>query len=316
MAIESLRAQTLPAWEALIVDDGSTEAELEEIRQMVSGEPRIRLVVRDCPPAGANHCRNIGIQLAHSDLLVFLDSDDMLSPACLEARVATMQAHPDLAFVAFLHEHFLEQPGDMNAPSQVREGEDHLDRLLIMNPPWQTAGPTWRRSAVDAVGPWDESLPSGQDWDYHVRALSLRMPYEILPGPRFFHRMTGSHRESISSAKLSPSRVEARERMFVKGYQLLLEKGLLTDKRRLIFARSFLVVSEMWAALGDRTSAARCWGHTLDFGLVSHRRYREGLLLLRVFQSALLRRAMRVYGLIFWPKHLHVNLRARLRGAR
>ena len=118
-----------------------------------------------------------------------------------------------------------------------------------MNVPWQTAGPTWRRSALDTLGPWDEMLACGQDWDYHVRALALQLPYEILPGPLFFHRVTGSHRESISSAKLSPARAAARERMFLNAYHLLSERGQMTPRLRELFTRTFLIASEQWASL-------------------------------------------------------------------
>jgi glycosyltransferase involved in cell wall biosynthesis len=308
MAIASLQSQALPDWEALIVDDGSTEEELETVRQIIAGDSRIRLVIRDCPPAGANHCRNLGVQLARSDLIVFLDSDDMLSPACLEARVAAMKAKPELAFVVFAHEHFREHPGDMNFPWLVGDQENHLDRLLMMHPPWQTAGPTWRRSTLNLIGQWDETLPAGQDWDYHVRALSLELPHEIVSTPRFFHRLPGPHRDSISGAKQSPLRVASREKMFVNAYQLLLAKGLITPLRRVLFARLFLAVSEQWATLRNLKAADQCWKRTWELGLISSRQYREGLLLFHVHRIGILRRAIRLYTLWCWPKQLRHRL--------
>ena len=120
MAVKSLQSQSLDTWEALIVDDGSTQEELEEIRRTIAGEPRIRLVLRDAPPQGANHCRNIGIQLARSDLMVFLDSDDMFAPTSLETRVNAMRGRSDLSFGVFPHRHFRDQPGDMSSILPMR----------------------------------------------------------------------------------------------------------------------------------------------------------------------------------------------------
>lgn len=308
MAIESLKRQTLPAWEAIIVDDGSTAEELADVRQAIGEDPRFRLILRDAPPPGADHCRNIGLRSARADLFVFLDSDDMLSSGCLAARVEAMAARPDLAFLVFPHEHFTEQPGDMNYPWPVRSDEDHLERFLLVHPPWQTAGPTWRRSALEAIGPWDESLPCGQDWDYHVRALALRLPYGIAPGPRFFHRITGDFRESISSWKnRAPAGITAYEGIFAKAFVQLQRQGLMTVRRKQLFARLFLSTAERMAQLGERSAAARCWHHALELGLISPRQLREGRILLRVHRIPILRRALRLYTYCFWPPLLRVT---------
>jgi len=311
MAIESLKGQSLEAWEAIIVDDGSTAEELAYIRQSIGDDPRVRVMVRDTPPAGANHCRNLGVQNARSDLIVFLDSDDMLSPNCLAARVAAMAKSPDLAFIVFGHEHFRDQPGDTDDPWPIRSDGDHLDSFLIMRPPWQTAGPTWRRATLDAVGPWDESLPSGQDWDYHVRALSLRLPYASVEQPRFFHRLTGNHRESISSwAKPSITTVKARQRMVAKALELLQNRGLLTRQRKLLFARLFLITAEQMVQAGETVAAGRWWERALELGLITGRQYREGSILFRVHGIPILRRAFRLYARCFWPPQLrhHVTI--------
>jgi glycosyltransferase involved in cell wall biosynthesis len=309
MAIESLTSQSLSAWEALIVDDGSTDEELEVIRQSIGEDPRLRLVVRDAPPAGANHCRNIGIQRARSDLLVFLDSDDALSTDCLRRRVEAMAQKPDLAFIVFPHEHFRDRPGDMNDPWPMRNDEDHLKRFLIMYPPWQTAGPTWRRSALDAVGPWDESLPCGQDWDYHVRALALQLPYVVVDGPRFFHRITGEHRESISTWKQRTlAGVTAYQRIFTKAFDQLRSGGLMTRKRELLFARLYLVTAEELLRFDERQAALRWWERALELGLITRRQHQEGRILLRVHGIPILRRVLRLYTRASWPPQLRYDV--------
>jgi len=302
MAIKSIKCQSLSNWEAIIVDDGSTPEELECIRAAIGSDPRISLVLRDNPPAGANHCRNIGVQRSRSDLLVFLDSDDMLSPNCLEARVSAMAKHPDLAFVVFAHEIFRDEPGDLEHAWQVCNDEDHLERFLIMYPPWQTAGPTWRRSTLDAVGPWDETLPLWQDWDYHVRALSLKPAYSIEQEPRFFSRVTGVYRESISSWRMRDvDATKIEQRVITKGYEQLRNKGLLTPRRELLLARLFLMSAENIAHFGQPEAAQSCWRRALELGLISVRRYREGLVLLRVHRHTLLRRTCRLYTRTIWP---------------
>ena len=73
-AIDSLRNQTYHDWEAIIVDDGSTD-ETAAVSQRFK-DRRIRYVYQD--NLGLAAARNIGIRLAFGEYLVFLDADDAL----------------------------------------------------------------------------------------------------------------------------------------------------------------------------------------------------------------------------------------------
>ena len=183
-------------------------------------------------------------------------------------------------------------------------GEDHLDRFLRMDVPWQTAGPTWRRSALNKVGPWDQGLACWQDWDFHVRALCLELPYTVIPTPKLFHRVPGLHRECISFSTPNRVRTASQERVISGSCSLLLRTSRLTPARKLLLARLLLTTSERWLEVGDSEAAMRCWRTTFDFDLISSRVYREGIALLRVHKSGLFRKGMRLYTHFAWPPSL------------
>lgn len=79
--LESLRAQDYPNWEAVLVDDGSTDDSPRLCDAWAAKEPRIRVLHRE--NGGVSAARNAGIAEAKGELLAFLDSDDRIEPTFL-----------------------------------------------------------------------------------------------------------------------------------------------------------------------------------------------------------------------------------------
>jgi len=85
-AIESALAQTRPAAEVIVVDDGSTDGTADLLAARFGG--RIRCITQ--PNQGVAAARNTGIREARSALVAFLDSDDIWLPEKLERQVPAM----------------------------------------------------------------------------------------------------------------------------------------------------------------------------------------------------------------------------------
>jgi glycosyltransferase involved in cell wall biosynthesis len=96
--LRSLLAQSWDPWEALIVDDGSTDDTAAVASRMASHDSRIRCVSQK--QGGVSAARNKGVEHARSDWLLFLDADDWLLPAYLRRMnaVLTASANVDAAF--------------------------------------------------------------------------------------------------------------------------------------------------------------------------------------------------------------------------
>ena len=98
-AIRSIVAQSLPDWELLLVDDGSTD-DGTEIAQRWSGADPSRIRFLEHPGhanLGMSASRNLGLRVATADLVTFLDGDDVLRSETLASLVALMEQQPDVA---------------------------------------------------------------------------------------------------------------------------------------------------------------------------------------------------------------------------
>jgi glycosyltransferase involved in cell wall biosynthesis len=193
----SLASQAAPSWEAIVVDDGSTDDSAGVVADLSRSDARIRWLRRTRDPAGAATCRNIGAEQSSGEFLVFLDSDDLLAPYCLKQRIECLRANPDLDFAIFPMLVFRDAPLDRNllwnrvVPGVGNTALD-LCRFVARDVPWQTTMPIWRRKAFFRVGGWDEAASNWQDWELHVRALLAGLCYraEAAPPDCFLRRGT------------------------------------------------------------------------------------------------------------------------------
>jgi len=90
-AVASVRAQTLPDWELILVDDASTDGSPGLIARLAAAEPRIR-PIRRATNGGAAAARNAAIAASRGRLVAFLDADDRWYPEKLARQVAHLRA--------------------------------------------------------------------------------------------------------------------------------------------------------------------------------------------------------------------------------
>ncbi len=274
--LDSLRQQTFEDWEAIVVDDGSTEAQFQLIGATCTQDSRVQLVRHRGPRSGACVCRNEGLRLARGEYIMFLDSDDALAPTCLAQRLIEIRTRPDVGFVAFPSWYFHTTPGDSTALWNVFDQTDDIERLLRGDSPWQTMGPIWRRTALEIVGAWDERVLSWQDTEFHLRALINGVAYAKVARPDSYWRAPTSA-GSIGGETAKPLFVVNRIRMLGRIGHALRQRGLLTNARRLVISRQFFQHA-FQRRLARRRSLA-IWRLGRKLGLVSRTEYSLGYVL-------------------------------------
>ena len=99
--LDNILAQTYDAWEAIVVDDGSTDNTYKIICDYAVREKRIIAMKREGGEKGSLVCRNIGQRLIKGKYFIHFDSDDVIEPFCLQQRVEFMELHPELDYATF-----------------------------------------------------------------------------------------------------------------------------------------------------------------------------------------------------------------------
>ncbi|THD77678.1 MAG: glycosyltransferase family 2 protein [Phenylobacterium sp.] len=258
-ALDSVAAQTFARWEHLVVDDGSDDGTAEELARRAAADPRVRYIRRDGEKAGANICRNIGVRESRGEYVVFLDSDDLLDPQCLADRVALMARNADLDFATFQTSVFERTRGDLGRLYDPQLGGDHLLRFLYFEAPWIITAPIWRKTALLRLQLFDESLPSWQDVDLHIRALASGMTY--LRRPEVDHHvrwLTEPDRVSIQQRR-SPRHLEAAEAILEKFEAVVRSGPGMSWSRQRALCSLYFFVAENWVAAGHTSIGLKLW---------------------------------------------------------
>lgn len=186
--IESVRKQTLTDWEIIIVDDQSDVDVWKELQEWST--ERIFVYQRMNRAKGPSACRNIGAEKAKGKFLLFLDSDDLLSPFCLEQRVKAMDENPEVEAGVYLMQEFLDSPGDrQNIFNRILAPSEWISFFFKNENPWNVTCPLWRKKAFETTGGFDESFLFMEDPDLHLRALQSGIGFKTfydLPADCFY----------------------------------------------------------------------------------------------------------------------------------
>lgn len=159
-ALASVFAQTEPAAEVLVVDDGSSDG----TAALAAAHAGVRLLRQE--RRGPAAARNRGARAARGELLAFLDADDLFLPGKLELQRRALAAEAELAGVFGRVRHDLIEPalaGRVVVPAGSQPGL-YAATLLV------------RRERFLATGGFDETLRAGEfvDWYDRARHAGLR----------------------------------------------------------------------------------------------------------------------------------------------
>ena len=234
-ALRSVLGQTIGNVEVIVVDDAGEKDTAAAVENIAQERGAIRYFKRSdyTEKPGGLPSRNVATSLSRGRYLLFLDDDDLLAPECLERRMAVLQKRPDLDFCVGQCAKFdgAPKPGDA-LWCEWSDDQDDLLMFLSNKVPWQTSGPLWRREALNKVGVWDESLGSGWDYEFHIRALAVGARGSRIPTVDYHWRLPRPDSYSGFEAFKQQHRAGYHVIAFCKGVDAVGRHGQWTPPRK------------------------------------------------------------------------------------
>jgi glycosyltransferase involved in cell wall biosynthesis len=207
-ALESLRASTYEDWEAVVVDDGSTDGGGDLVEALAKAEPRIRLVRQQNQGLGA--ARNTGLREAGGEFVAFLDADDLWLPHKLERQLAVWREG-----VVYSDAYLMpgEEPGTETVGTHVTFVRGRIFDELLEENPVAVLTALLPRALVEEAGGFDATLPQGcEDYDLWLRLAARGVPFDFIDEPLAVYRVHPAAM-SQSSVNMTRSRLAAYERL-------------------------------------------------------------------------------------------------------
>ncbi len=176
-AVRSALAQTHDDLDLVVVDDGSTDDTVARLEAIA--DPRLR-VLRHAANRGAQAARNTGVAAATGEFVAWLDSDDVWHPDKLRRQLALFEAGgPELGTVYCWYA-FVDDRGEVLDVGRPEARGWVFDQLLHTSWTGTSSTVVTRRSLLREAGPFDETLPSAQDWDMCLRLARLGR-FDLVP---------------------------------------------------------------------------------------------------------------------------------------
>src|ERR1700757_2552831 len=161
----SVIQQSYVVWEAIIVDDGSTDRTRAIANDWAQRDPRFRVLHQD--NRGVSAARNRGLQEARNRYVLFLDGDDRIAPVHIERMLEKLSSDPGLDAVHCGWQDIL--PSGTPGRTHFGAGEGDLFNYFACHCHFAVHACVLRRDLALAVGGFDISLSTCEDWDFFQR---------------------------------------------------------------------------------------------------------------------------------------------------
>lgn len=236
--------------EIVVANDGSTDASVKVAEGFGS---HVNCVSQ--PNRGASAARNLGLRHARGDIVQFLDADDLLHGSRFSLMLRAWEKKPEANFVAATIQSIgVEEikAADFLHASIVMPNTELRDDALSTS--YLPCIGLFRRSFLDSIGDWDETLTRWVDLEYHVRIAARGNEFPYLPAKLYGYR----HHDGpqISRHNKTYTNLDDALRSLRLAESHFIGNSKLPPERMEYFFEFYIHLARGYAQAGDRTKFA------------------------------------------------------------
>ncbi|MEP6519897.1 glycosyltransferase family 2 protein [Microcoleus vaginatus] len=208
--LKSVLAQTYPAIEVLVVDDGSQDRTAEIVEKISKKDSRVQLLKQQ--NAGVAAARNLGIQKSRGEYIAPIDADDIWYPENIEKQVQSMLEGGEEVGVVYSWTVDLDEKGLLTGGFRSYRIEgDVYGTLICHNFIGNASASLIRRSCLEKVGVYDKTLKERnaqgcEDWDLYLRIAEIyqfrAVPEFLIGYRRMYNTMSTNYTTMANSQSL------------------------------------------------------------------------------------------------------------------
>lgn len=170
-AVDSVLAQPTVSLEAIVVDDGSSDATVEIVAGIANRDSRVTLLRR--PHGGVAAALNFGFSHARGRFIARMDSDDLSAPGRFEDQMCHMDCHPELAVLGGWI-HAIDCQGKRIGTYVKPTKEEGIMSYLNRANPIIHSTAMIRADSFRSVGGYREAFEGAEDYDLWLRIAEFR----------------------------------------------------------------------------------------------------------------------------------------------
>jgi len=211
-SVESILDQTYTDFDFIIIDNCSTDASFDILREYVEKDDRVCLHRND-RNMGFVYSLNKGNQLATTEYVARMDADDVSTPDRLEKQIRFLLENPEIDVVTCWNGQFDTDPGVVWFTIKSPATHEELSKLARFRDPISHPACIYRRSAVLAVGGYEER-GTLEDWLLWAKMMQegyrfaciQEVLYKFRRDEKFVRRRRGFRRARLHVAMQSEFR--------------------------------------------------------------------------------------------------------------
>ncbi len=183
--LDSILAQSYSQWEAILVDDGSSDSSSDICSRFCAQSPRFKYIKQE--NQGVAIARRVGVESATGEYIIFIDSDDSIPQRAVETLLEHIDKSVDIVASSY-NTHKSNRKVYKRLQPKELSGEEWIKELLLDIAPHEPWAKIYRRSLFTS-----KSFPQircGEDWLLNIEVASRCRAVKYIDQPcyNYFHR--------------------------------------------------------------------------------------------------------------------------------